>query len=117
MSASDARSSYLAGVLYSTAFGHEPIEGCRYADAYARGIIADPQAHIDALVEAGVLADRRQDVLDIDWYTVAQPASHDHAWHVDPYTRSVDPDKVILACEECDTTLVVANRLPIEIPS
>lgn len=81
-----------------------------FADEIAKGIIAEPQAHIDALVEAGVL--RHDHGLDHHLYAVVKP--HVHDWCV---SQSVTPALVVLHCYGCDTGVGVPNRLPIEIPS
>lgn len=89
--------------------------GVQHAREVAGSIITDPQRLVDDLVEAGVLKARRQDVLDIDWYTVIPP--HVHEW-IAPVGTTVTKDGVPITCTTCrEERIVGSNRLPIEIPS
>jgi len=80
-------------------------------DYIADGILSDPQAHIDALVEAGVL--RRG--TSRAYYVVAPERLHVHEWKVSAWTPVLDND-VSLMCVGCGGVRWVANRLPIEVP-
>lgn len=79
--------------------------------------VSDPQAHINALVEAGVL-ERDPESLDYGMgnmrrrYTVVQP--HKHEWHV-AVDQPVRNDSVIVDCD-CGDWRRVPNRLPIQVP-
>lgn len=86
--------------------------------AVAAGILKDPQAHIDALVEAGVLLKRghvhgaQAGGVRYD-YAVAQP--HKHDWRVDRLARSLPGgpfDYLVFECR-CGGDL----SLPIEVPA
>lgn len=90
-----------------------------------KGILADPQAHIDALVEAGVL-ERASVVTYVNnpngigqtirpGYLVVAP--HVHEWRVSD-TEPVRSDDVRLFCADhhCSEARYVPNRLPIEVP-
>lgn len=86
----------------------------------AQAILANPQDHIDALVEAGALQQRTltngywfKDVATV--YAVVQP--HKHEWRVDgSYSSSLMPT-LFLRCTGCGDFCEVENRLPIEVPS
>lgn len=79
------------------------------SDWTAKGIIGDPQAHIDALVAAGVL---KVGFTRDSYHVVQLEPPHVHDWRVRGYfTTGVD-----LRCE-CGETRRVPNRLPIEVPS
>lgn len=81
-------------------------------------ILADPQGHIDALVEAGVL-EAWAPKNGVQPYAVVAP--HVHEWQV---TNAMPGDalgRCEIACATCPpnvlTNCVVPNRLPIEVPS
>ena len=80
----------------------------------AHGITDDPQAHIDALVEAGVLVDNDPGMHGVfkHWYTVAAP--HAHEWRV-CWVGNTDT-AVQVQCKNCGERTLVTNRLPIEVP-
>ena len=82
----------------------------------AARILADPQGHVDALVEAGVLRLENHTTL----YTVIQPKpAHQHEWRVAMDVDNVNAHvstTVRLICHECHATHDVTNRLPIESP-
>jgi hypothetical protein len=87
----------------------------------AQAILANPQAHIDALVEAGVLIHVKE-LPDPtaeweSWYQVAQP--HVHRWKVTggPYQGHGPNDQMPLElwCP-CGRLTYVGNALPVEIP-
>jgi hypothetical protein len=65
-------------------------------DFWAQGIVEDPQAHIDALVEAGVL---RRSGIGTDYYFVVPPEPpHDHNWRWTPTG--------IVVCLGCDKSFL-----------
>ena len=78
----------------------------------ARGIIANPQAHIDALVEAGVLKHHQWERGGLPYYTVVQP--HKHEWRAD--AQRVMNGTVEIYCASCPPNVFTHNRLPIEVP-
>lgn len=88
------------------------IEGHHTTDSFdmARGILADPQAHIDALVEAGVVTRiAATGTLGLRiLYEVVSP--HTHEWRVVSLYNPCD-----LSCE-CGARAQAPNRLPIEVP-
>lgn len=71
--------------------------------ALAASIVANPQAHIDALVEAGVL-----EPTALGNYAIVQP--HVHEWRVVSLYNPCD-----IYCE-CGARAQAPNRLPIEVP-
>lgn len=82
----------------------------------ALGIIDDPQAHVDALVAAGVLTPIRGDstMKAFDEYRVVHPP-HDHDWRVD----GADSTVIYLRCtgySRCGGFERVSNKLPIVVP-
>jgi hypothetical protein len=83
----------------------------------AESILTNPQDHIDALVEAGVLERKTGPVAGrsahMAFYVVVAP--HVHEWRV--VALYPVEDEVGIACE-CGTraTQAVPNRLPIEVP-
>lgn len=122
----ETREELLAGHLWrirrgfpSERGGWSPVD-----EEAAKGIIADPQAHIDALVEARVLAptDRvNSSGPYVGWpaeYEVVHP--HVHEWRVVGPTKADSAGTVLIACDlgpsPCGTRLWVLNRLPIEVP-
>jgi len=82
----------------------------------AEAIIADPQAHVDALVAAGVL-NRYLRTAVAPYYVVVQPKPHVHDWKVLSKGRGFHMT-VDLICNtgDCDERRTVPNRLPIEPP-
>ena len=84
----------------------------------AHGITDDPQAHIDALVEAGVLErlgtwGAEPSGRHITAYGVVQP--HVHDWRVIGPTQADSVSQVLVGCG-CGNKHWVLNRLPIEVP-
>jgi hypothetical protein len=83
----------------------------------AKLILDDPQAHIDALVEAGVLAPAFVSMptsngqISGQGYRVVQP-KHEHDWRV----HSTGPGTVTLHCRGCIESRSVPNQLPIVVP-
>jgi hypothetical protein len=84
----------------------------------ADAIRADPQAHIDALVAAGVLALHPASSSYNPWYVIVQPERpHVHGWRVLACTTTTGETAgtVYLNCP-CGASHTTANRLPIEVP-
>lgn len=84
----------------------------------AKHILADPQGHIDALVEAGVLErlgtwGAEPSGRHITAYGVVQP--HVHDWRVIGPTQADSVSQVLVGCG-CGNKHWVLNRLPIEVP-
>lgn len=88
--------------------------------AVASVLMRDPQAHVDALVEAGVLKFGPVNPDLRPMYHVVQPEPpHDHSWRVAMTVDNVNAHvstAVRLICHACHTTRDVANRIPIEAP-
>lgn len=95
------------------------------ATAIANAIRRNPQAHIDALAEAGVLRSHPEfwiengEIGTTDapvMYRVVQP--HVHEWQVIEIhsLEGVVQPGVIIACRDCGSRMLISNRLPIEIP-
>lgn len=82
------------------------------AVAMARLILSNPQAHVDALVSAGVLVRiKYADGID-DRYTVVPPEPpHVHSWEV----NGLHEDVLAVRCG-CGKSKWVENKLPIEVP-
>lgn len=85
--------------------------------ALAKHILDNPQPHIDALVEAGVLrciSGEMSSLTSPDRYVVVDP--HVHEWRVK--FVAADPRWVGLLCATCGEApkTTVPNRLPIEMP-
>lgn len=86
--------------------------------AVARGILEDPQEHINALVRAGVL-----EIVVMMYsglrgpkraYTVVpHEPPHEHEWSVG---SGGGAGVVYLRCAGCNRGALVPNRLPIEAP-
>lgn len=95
----------------------EPPVNRYWTDHVAETIAADPQAHIDALVEAGVLEKQPDAFIDPlikgPAYVVVQP--HKHEWQVRVWTGSRRPTTLDVECD-CGESRLVPNRLPIEVP-
>lgn len=87
---------------------------------WARQASKDPQAHIDALVEAGVLKrwDKSWCTASGDLvacYTVDQP--HKHDWRVALDSEGGHVSTVVkVICHGCHESEHVPNRLPILVP-
>lgn len=71
----------------------------------------DPQAHVDALLKAGVL---HQDGVGRGWYRVNEP--HAHVWFVADHRPDPGPLVSLRVECECGEVEYVQNRLPIEVP-
>ena len=84
----------------------------------ASAIIANPQAHVDALVEAGVLelCGKGTPVPGLtvaeSVYRVVQP--HKHEWRV--LCVNANPAWINVRCDCGEIRRSVPNRLPIEVP-
>lgn len=83
-------------------------------EAFFAAIKADPQAHIDALVEAGVLekACRTYQGVPEFVYLLVQP--HKHEWRVKD--QVIKNGTVLVYCATCPPNALTHNRLPIEVP-
>jgi hypothetical protein len=86
--------------------------GLRSVDNLADAILADPQAHIDALVEAGVLRASNTDRPEAAYYEVVAP--HVHEWRVS-FDAPPVPDMIDIRCG-CGRIRSIPNRLPIKAP-
>ena len=86
--------------------------GSRVADLIRK----DPQAHIDALVEAGVL--RATNRLRNRYMVLSPDPPHDHEWWgVTCCTnRRGTAETVYVECACGESRAAVPNRLPIEVP-
>ena len=74
--------------------------------------IDDPQAHLDALVEAGVLEIPKTGYGSRSrLYRLVRP--HEHVWRVTALDGGVN---VRLTCDGCALEYWQNNRLPIEMP-
>jgi hypothetical protein len=84
----------------------------------ADSIRKDPQAHIDALVEAGVLQHfPMPSTLKFLYYSVVEPKPpHVHDWAVSLITFAPGVQVLDLVCSGCPETRHVPNKLPIEVP-
>ena len=84
--------------------------------AQAASILADPQAHFDALVEAGVA---ERDHLCGEVYRIVgpEPPPHEHHWRVIGPTQADRSDTVLIGCRGCSLRHWVENELPLQIPS
>jgi hypothetical protein len=102
-------------------------DGWASVTAIARRIIANPQAHIDALAEAGVLRRRRghlceftgTQTIEIGESDISEfllvVAPHVHEWRVErAYVASSMPT-LFVSCD-CGHEREVPNRLPIDVP-
>lgn len=79
---------------------------------FARAILYDPQAHIDALVEAGVLRERTATTDgSFTSYVVVQP--HEHDWRIRGLSGVMGNWKVTVACFGCDSQEV---RSTVDLP-
>jgi hypothetical protein len=113
----NGQSNVLARHL-SRLWGKHPSMGEAWLQADS--ILADPQAHFDALVEAGAAVKcvgcRWPDgTLVPTVYRVVQPEPpHEHTWRVRE-TSGPRAVVVVLACE-CGYTTRVPNELPIRDP-
>lgn len=93
-------------------------DGWASVTAIARRIITDPQAHIDALAEAGVLMRTIHGGGNLTAYESYQVvAPHVHEWRVTGYADKV---AVAIVCDPvwggCGERRDVRNRLPIDVP-
>lgn len=78
-------------------------------DRMAANIRANPQAHVDVLIEAGLL--RRNNGAP-QWLMVAQPVPpHNHKWRV--IWATVDTVRIQCAC---NSWREIGSTLPLEIP-
>lgn len=97
-------------------------------ETQASTILANPQAHIDALVEAGVLErdeawvpvpGRTINEFQVRYRVVRSKPPHVHDWRVN-VRPMIEPSTgmVSLVCTDTDCTVrwEVPNRLPIEVP-
>lgn len=92
-----------------------------WAETYGTGILANPQAHIDALVEAGVLAPVANDRVMPGLVAYAVVPPHEHEWwlhglHLVEPPRPLTEGTVTVQCA-CGARRTIPNRLPIEVPS
>ena len=113
---SDDRIEKLASHFYKL-YDRTPAHGVMTWSDQAETVLADPQAHIDALCEAGVLSMGTN--RGGDYYRVLQP--HVHEWRVE-VVGAKEPDApggdtIYLGCATCRAvSSKAANRLPIEVP-
>lgn len=71
----------------------------------AKVILADPQAHVDALVAAGVLAEIGMAGHPDQRYRVVQPVAHIHDWRVLGGCRWIGQQKQFaIGCSGCEET-------------
>lgn len=82
----------------------------------ARSIFADPQKHIDALIEARVLV---EDLSRVGYYMVGHPK---HDWYVSNYGMTDAPEVdngrpcLMVACRGCRISWYHPNRIPVVVP-
>jgi hypothetical protein len=104
----------------------------KHANLLAHSIMLNPQSHIDALVEAGVLKSIQVEGENLGYHASASAARSLHrvyevvAVHIHEWRVAMDVDRVNvnvhvgttvrLICHECHETTDVPNRLPIEVP-
>lgn len=88
-----------------------------YLGDIAAHIIDDPQTHIDALVEAGVLEERvhPSGATHGAYTTYAVVVPHVHEWRV--AFIAANPEWIAVKCTCGETRGSVPNRLPIGVPS
>lgn len=98
-------------------------DGCAFS--VACGILEDPQAHIDALLEAGVLEFAKTENrlashgpnMTVLLYAVVQPEPpHEHSWQVVECIPDHVGQRIKIACFGCRAERLVSKDLPIEIP-
>ena len=89
----------------------------QFAEDTVRAILADPQAHVDALVAAGVLEKEPFMVNNHQAYRVVQPEPpHVHKWTVAKIEEYHTGNLLIIICE-CGDWKRVQNEVPIEVES